>query len=128
MEKECLEVSSPSNIWFKLRDSTLQRPWGKIIRVMIYHTETLYGVVGESTKLWAAFSMSQFPCDRSKWSDADARYFNPAEEVLPEQMITGVGCSAGTSWRERPRAEEVVLDQLFHTLMDEGEAVLIAAP
>ena len=23
------------------------------------------------------------------------RYFNPAEEVLPEQIITGVGCSAG---------------------------------
>lgn len=23
------------------------------------------------------------------------RYFDPAEDVLPEQIITGVGCSAG---------------------------------
>ncbi|WRT63638.1 uncharacterized protein IL334_000561 [Kwoniella shivajii] len=42
-------------------------------------------------------------------------YFNPAEAVRPEQIITGVGCSA-------------VLDQLFYTLMDEGEAILLAAP
>ncbi|WWC85745.1 uncharacterized protein L201_000611 [Kwoniella dendrophila CBS 6074] len=42
-------------------------------------------------------------------------YFNPAEEVRPEHIITGVGCSA-------------VLDQLFYTLMDEGEAILLAAP
>ncbi|WVR03444.1 hypothetical protein IAU60_000435 [Kwoniella sp. DSM 27419] len=42
-------------------------------------------------------------------------YFNPAEEVEPEHIITGVGCSA-------------VLDQLFYTLMDEGEAILLAAP
>ncbi|WVQ80398.1 hypothetical protein IAT38_002503 [Cryptococcus sp. DSM 104549] len=42
-------------------------------------------------------------------------WFNPAEEVKPEHIITGVGCSA-------------VLDQLFYTLMDEGEALLIAAP
>ncbi|CAK9786745.1 PLP-dependent transferase [Cutaneotrichosporon oleaginosum] len=42
-------------------------------------------------------------------------YFDPAHPVLPDQLITGVGCSA-------------VLDQLFHTLMDEGEAVLLAAP
>jgi 1-aminocyclopropane-1-carboxylate synthase len=57
------------------------------------------------------------------------RYFNPAEEVLPEQMITGVGCSAGKfSYRPERCSDIVVLDQLFHTLMDEGEAVLIAAP
>ncbi|KAL0243943.1 hypothetical protein I308_105206 [Cryptococcus tetragattii IND107] len=42
-------------------------------------------------------------------------WFNPAEEVLPEQIITGVGCSA-------------VLDQLFFNILDEGEAVLLAAP
>ncbi|WVW81724.1 hypothetical protein I302_103720 [Kwoniella bestiolae CBS 10118] len=42
-------------------------------------------------------------------------YFNPAETVKPEHIITGVGCSA-------------VLDQLFYTLMDEGEAILLAAP
>ncbi|WWC66900.1 uncharacterized protein I206_100807 [Kwoniella pini CBS 10737] len=42
-------------------------------------------------------------------------YFDPAEEVKPEQIITGVGCSA-------------VLDQLFYTLMDEGEGILLAAP
>ncbi|KAL1405968.1 hypothetical protein Q8F55_007650 [Vanrija albida] len=42
-------------------------------------------------------------------------YFDPAEEVKPDQLITGVGCSA-------------VLDQLFYTLMDEGEAVLLAGP
>ncbi|KAK8845419.1 hypothetical protein IAR55_006132 [Kwoniella newhampshirensis] len=42
-------------------------------------------------------------------------YFNPAEEVKPEHIITGVGCSA-------------VLDQLFYTLIDEGEAILLAAP
>ncbi|WWC58053.1 uncharacterized protein I303_100588 [Kwoniella dejecticola CBS 10117] len=42
-------------------------------------------------------------------------YFDPSEEVKPEQIITGVGCSA-------------VLDQLFYTLMDEGEAILLAAP
>ncbi|UOH83891.1 hypothetical protein LQV05_006629 [Cryptococcus neoformans] len=42
-------------------------------------------------------------------------WFNPAEKVLPEQIITGVGCSA-------------VLDQLFYTILDENEAVLLAAP
>ncbi|GMK59407.1 hypothetical protein CspeluHIS016_0800130 [Cutaneotrichosporon spelunceum] len=42
-------------------------------------------------------------------------YFDPAEPVQPEHVITGVGCSA-------------VLDQLFYTLVDEGEAVLLAAP
>ncbi|WWC97127.1 hypothetical protein V866_004005 [Kwoniella sp. B9012] len=42
-------------------------------------------------------------------------YFDPAEKVKPEHIITGVGCSA-------------VLDQLFYTLMDEGEAILLAAP
>ncbi|EIW73272.1 hypothetical protein TREMEDRAFT_24846 [Tremella mesenterica DSM 1558] len=42
-------------------------------------------------------------------------WFDPAEEVMPEHLITGVGCSA-------------VLDQLFYTLMDEGEAILLAAP
>ncbi|OCF34966.1 hypothetical protein I316_03513 [Kwoniella heveanensis BCC8398] len=42
-------------------------------------------------------------------------YFTPAETVKPEHIITGVGCSA-------------VLDQLFYTLMDEGEAILLAAP
>lgn len=46
---------------------------------------------------------------------ADIRYFDPAHAVQPDQLITGVGCSA-------------VLDQLFYTLMDEGEAVLLAAP
>lgn len=58
------------------------------------------------------------------------RYFNPAEEVLPEQIITGVGCSAGAfHMRSSERnTDDIVLDQLFHTLMDEGEAVLIAAP
>ncbi|WVN87327.1 uncharacterized protein L203_102505 [Cryptococcus depauperatus CBS 7841] len=42
-------------------------------------------------------------------------WFNPLQEVKPEHIITGVGCSA-------------VLDQLFYTLMDEGEAILLAAP
>ncbi|BEJ15246.1 hypothetical protein CspHIS471_0410130 [Cutaneotrichosporon sp. HIS471] len=42
-------------------------------------------------------------------------YFDPAHTVQPDQLITGVGCSA-------------VLDQLFYTLVDEGEAVLLAAP
>ncbi|ORY25180.1 pyridoxal phosphate-dependent transferase [Naematelia encephala] len=41
--------------------------------------------------------------------------FDPVVEVLPEHLITGVGCSA-------------VLDQLIYTLMDEGEAVLLASP
>jgi 1-aminocyclopropane-1-carboxylate synthase len=55
-----------------------------------------------------------------------SRYFDPAEEVLPEQIITGVGCSAGMS--TCPSALILVLDQLFYTLMDEGEAILLAAP
>ncbi|WVQ76353.1 hypothetical protein IAR50_006018 [Cryptococcus sp. DSM 104548] len=42
-------------------------------------------------------------------------YFHPAEEIKPDQLITGVGCSA-------------ILDQLFYTLLDEGDAILIAAP
>ncbi|KAI9635941.1 pyridoxal phosphate-dependent transferase [Dioszegia hungarica] len=42
-------------------------------------------------------------------------WFDPAEPIQPDHMITGNGCSA-------------VLDQLFYTLMDEGEAILIAAP
>lgn len=47
--------------------------------------------------------------------NANTRYFDPATEVQPDHLITGVGCSA-------------VLDQLFYTIMDEGEAVLLAAP
>lgn len=43
------------------------------------------------------------------------KHFKPAHKVEPDQMIMGVGCSA-------------VLDQLFYTLMDEGEAVLLAGP
>ncbi|TYJ52364.1 hypothetical protein B9479_007020 [Cryptococcus floricola] len=41
--------------------------------------------------------------------------FSPAMEIKPEHIITGTGASA-------------VLDQLFFTLLDEGDAVLLAAP
>ncbi|ODO01973.1 hypothetical protein L198_02704 [Cryptococcus wingfieldii CBS 7118] len=42
-------------------------------------------------------------------------YFHPVMEIKPDHLITGVGCSA-------------VLDQLFYTLLDEGDAILVAAP
>ncbi|KAH8085861.1 pyridoxal phosphate-dependent transferase [Filobasidium floriforme] len=43
------------------------------------------------------------------------RYFNPAVNVDPEHIITGVGVSA-------------ILDHLFHTLLDAGDGVLILNP
>jgi hypothetical protein len=51
-------------------------------------------------------------------------------------MITGVGCSAGEPCLalvphvtvDRAIADGPVLEQLFYTVMDEGEAVLLAAP
>lgn len=42
-------------------------------------------------------------------------YFHPAEPLTSDSLITGVGCSA-------------VLDQLFYTLMDEGDSVLLIGP
>lgn len=97
---------------------------------MTYRTETRCGAVGVSIKLSADFSTSKFLRGVQEPEGLMVRYFNPAEEVLPEQIITGVGCSAGTfhMGSRRKSNDDTVLDQLFHTLMDEGEAVLIAAP
>ncbi|RSH90670.1 hypothetical protein EHS25_001275 [Saitozyma podzolica] len=53
------------------------------------------------------------------------RYFNPAVEVQPDHIICGNGCSAGTTPTLPPL---FLLDQLFFTLLDEGDAILLAAP
>lgn len=56
----------------------------------------LSGAVGESTELSAGFTTSKpsVTVDHNCTAD-EIRYFHPAEEVLPDQIITGVGCSAG---------------------------------
>lgn len=43
------------------------------------------------------------------------RYFDPAERVEPDHMISGVGVSA-------------LLDQLFHAILDEQDGVLLLSP
>lgn len=77
-------------------------------------------------------------------------WFDPAEPVLLEQLITGMSPISHVpmfrladkrcrllGWyvplrydvaTSQGAADTPVLDQLFYTLMDEGEAILLAAP
>ncbi|KAK1926199.1 pyridoxal phosphate-dependent transferase [Papiliotrema laurentii] len=86
MEKECLEF------------------FGNALRHSFMSSDLSYG-----DSLWGSRRINH------ALSGFYNEWFHPADPVLPEHIITGVGCSA-------------VLDQLFYTLMDEGEAILLAGP